>query len=78
MSENQEKAKAAPIQDWRGTRKKKWTEVVVFQGEPRHSPRVSKEGEVVAKFAAEGDAWIYALDLSRHPMTRSAWAVVIR
>ena len=78
MSENQEKAKAASIQNWRGTRKKKWTEVVVFQSEPLYSPRVSREGEVVAKFAAEGDAWTRALDLRSRPTVKSAWAVVIR
>lgn len=58
--------------------KKRWFEVVVFTAPPSDSPRVSKEGEVVAKFIRAGDAHSFAMDLAKRPAVASTDLIVCR
>ncbi len=48
------------LASYQRSHKQKWYEVVGFYTEPEQSPHTSKEGKVFAKFAFEGDAWLYA------------------
>ena len=68
--------KLIPIHNYIKSNKQKWFAVVFFTTIPHDHPRTSKEGQIVAKFTGQGDAWVYAK--SKQSVPAPLWSIVIR
>jgi len=64
----------------RASKRKQWFYVLVFEHAPTDGmPNESKQGEELARFRGQGEAWGYARDVARTPGSfKGSWGVVIR